>query len=63
MNHSPKHSLRTLLCGAAVVIASAGCGRQAEEPKPIPPTPTADQFQGATTETPLENSPSTANPR
>ena len=57
-------STTALLVGAIVLIASAGCGRKAPDAaKPIPPTPTVDQFQGVTSEAPLKNSPSSTDRR
>ncbi len=58
------NATKALLAGAVVLIASSGCSSKAPEAaKPIPPTPTIDQFRGATSETPLKNSRSSTDPR
>lgn len=53
-------STKVLSIGALALILSTGCGgKEPAAAKPIPPTPTVDDFEGATSEAPLKHAPST----
>jgi hypothetical protein len=48
-------STRALLAGTVLLVLSSGCGSEPpEESKKIPPTPTVNDFQGVTSEAPLD---------